>query len=400
MTAFWLISVLIGAGALFYVLRPLLRPRRQPVVSRRDANISIYRDQLRELEADLAAGTVSRPDYERSKLELEARLLDDVAAQEAAARPSHGRRAALAIGIAVPLVALGVYLATGNLGGLNPHFGEPDRAQVDAMVERLAAKLRETPDDAEGWKLLGRSYTVMGRFQDAVGAFAKAAQLSPRDAQLLADFADVLAMTRGQKLDGEPEKLVQRALEIDPNNLKALALLGTAAYERKDYARAAEVWGRMLPLVPPDSEDARVISANVDEARKLAGIGAAPKPAPAASAKAHPGVRGTVRIADKLKKEVKPDDVLFIFARAADGPPVPLAVLKARAADLPLKFALDDSLSMAQGMTVSSQPKIVVTARIARSGKLQATAGDLQGASKPVANNAAGVEVLIDSVLP
>jgi cytochrome c-type biogenesis protein CcmH len=255
--------------------------------------------------------------------------------------------------------------------------------------------LRENPDDVEGWKLLGRSYAVMGRYPDAVSAFAKAAERSPRDPQLLADFADVLAMARGQSLQGEPERLVERAVQIDPRNLKALALLGTAAYERKDYARAAEVWGRMLPLVPAGSEDARMIGENVEEAKKLAAIGGADKPA----AKAHPGVRGTVRLDAKLKNDVKPDDVLFIFARAPQGPPLPLAVLKARAADLPLKFSLDDSLAMAQGMTVSSQPKIVVTARIAKSGKPQATAGDLQGASKPVANNAAGVEVLIDSVV-
>lgn len=397
MTLFWLLCVVIGAGALFYVLRPLLKARKDPLVSRREANIAIYRDHMRELDADFASGTLSKADYERSKLELEARLLDDVSATEAATVPSHGRRAALAIGISVPLVALAIYYATGNLSGIHPHTGTPDAAQVDEMVGRLAAKLRENPDDAEGWKLLGRSYTVMGRFPDAVAAFAKALERSPRDAQLLADFADVLAMTRDRKLDGEPEKLVERALQIDPKNLKALALSGTAAYERKDYARAAATWSRMLPLVPPDSEDARIIAENVAEARKLAGIGGGTSKS---LAKAHPGVRGTVRLADRLKKEVKPDDVVFVFARAAGGPPVPLAVLRARAADLPLRFALDDSLAMAQGMTVSSQPKVVVSARIAKSGRPAAAAGDLQGASKPVANDAAGVEVLIDSVVP
>jgi cytochrome c-type biogenesis protein CcmH len=395
MTVFWLIAALLGTGALVYVLRPLVAARKDPLVSPREANIAIYRDQLRELDADRAAGTLAQADYERSKLELEARLLEDVSAAEASAAPSDGRRAALVVGIVVPLLAIGIYLATGSLRGLEPHAGAPDAAQVEAMVARLAAKLRENPDDVEGWKLLGRSYAAMGRYQDAVNAFAKAAERSPRDAQLLADFADVLAMARGQSLQGEPEKLVERALEIDPKNLKALALLGTAAYERKDYARAAELWSRMLPLVPEGSEDARMIGENVDEARKLASIGPLPKPA----AKAHPGVRGTVRLAAKLKNDVKPDDVLFVFARAAGGPPMPLAVVKARAADLPLTFSLDDSLAMAPGMTVSSQAKIVVTARIAKSGKPQASAGDLQGASKPVANDAAGVDVVIDSVV-
>lgn len=395
MITFWLIGIVLGAGALFYVLRPLLRAHKAPAVSRRDANIAVYRDQMRELDADRAAGTLAAADHERAKLELEARLLDDVSATEASTLPSRGGRAALVVGIAVPLAAIGIYFATGNLRALDPHLERPDAAQVEAMLGNLAARLRENPDDVEGWKLLGRSYAVMGRYPEAVAAYANAAERAPRDAQLLADFADVLAMARGEKLAGEPEKLVERALEIDPRNLKALALYGTAAYERRDYARAAEVWSRMLPLVPADSEDARTIGENVEEARKLAGIGAPSKPA----ARAHPGVRGTVRLAAGLKKEVKPDDVLFVFARAAGGPAMPLAVLRARAADLPLRFALDDSLAMAQGMTVSAHPRIVVTARIAKSGKPQPAAGDLQGASKPVANDAAGVDVLIDSVV-
>ena len=400
MTLFWIIAVLLGTGALVYVLRPLLKARSTRLVSRRESNIAIYKDQMRELDADRAAGTLAQADYERAKLELEARLLEDVSAAEASTVPSHGRRAALFVGIGVPLLAIGVYFATGNLRGLDPHMGRPDEAQVEAMVARLAAKMRDNPEDVEGWKLLGRSYAVMGRYDDAVKAFAQAAERAPRDPQLLADFADVLGMARGGKLAGEPERLVDLAVKLDPKNLKALALLGTAAYERKDYARAAEVWGRMLPLVPEGSEDARTISANVEEAQKLAGIGSsvtssAPKPV----AKAHPGVRGTVRLDARLKKDVQPDDLVFVFARAPDGPPVPLAVLRARAADLPLKFALDDSLAMAQGMTVSSQPKIVVTARIAKSGKPQAAAGDMEGKSRVVANDAAGVDVVIDSVV-
>src|SRR5204862_6302005 len=199
--------------------------------------------------------------------------------------------------------------------------------------------------------------------------FAKAAERSPRDAQLLADFADALGMARGQRLAGEPEKLVERALVVDPNNLKALALAGTAAYERQDYAKASEFWSRMLPLVPADSEDARMISGNVEEARKLAGIGGAEKPASnSAAAKAHPGVRGTVTLSAELKKQVKPDDQVFVFARAAEGPPMPLAVMPAKAADLPLTFALNDSMAMAQGLNVSAFPRIVITARVSKSG--------------------------------
>ena len=132
----------------------------------------------------------------------------------------------------------------------------------------------------------------------------------------------------------------------------------------------------------------------------FAGIGGGEKPASnSAAAKAHPGVRGTVTLSAELKKQVKPDDQVFVFARAAEGPPMPLAVMRAKAADLPLTFALNDSMAMAQGLNVSAFPRIVITARVSKSGSAKPAPGDLQGASAPVANNASGVKVLIDSVV-
>jgi cytochrome c-type biogenesis protein CcmH len=258
------------------------------------------------------------------------------------------------------------------------------------MVERLAARLRESPDDVEGWKLLGRSYGALGRFPEAVDAYLKAAARAPRDAQVLADLADVLAMSRGQRLTGEPEKLVLRALELDPRNLKALALAGTAAFERKDFAGAVRYWERMLPLVAADSEDARSIQASIAEARSFM------KPGAAAAASA---LQGTVRLAPDLKAKVSPDDTVFIFARAAQGPPMPLAVRRAKVRELPLEFALDDSMAMAPGMQLSGFPRVIVGARVSKSGSATPQAGDLQGASAPVANDARGVSVVIDSVV-
>jgi cytochrome c-type biogenesis protein CcmH len=386
MSAFLAAAAGLAALALVLVLRPLFLRRDARQVSRREANVAVYRDELRELDADLAAGTLAREDYERARLELAARLLEDVSAAEPASPAPAKRTSAWAIGLAVPLVAVAVYLVAGDPSALLPERQMPDAAQVEAMVGRLAQKMREHPEDVEGWKLLGRSYTVMGRFPDAVAAYAKAAERAPRDAQLLADLADALAMARGQTMQGEPEKLVTRALEIDPQNLKALALLGTAAYERKDYAKAAEVWSRMLPLVPEGSEDARAISENVAEAKKLAAIG-------------ETGVHGVVRISPQLAAQVKPDDVLFVFARAAEGPPMPLAVLRRKAADLPLEFRLDDSMAMAQGLKLSSFPRVIVAARISKSGNATPQPGDLQGASQAVANDARGVNLTIDSVV-
>jgi cytochrome c-type biogenesis protein CcmH len=394
MTLFWAVCAALAALALALVLRPLLARRGAAGVSRREANIAIYRDQRRELDADLAAGKLAAAEHEKARAELEARLLEDVdAAADEPRAPRSGWRAAVLVGLAVPLAALAVYFAVGTPIAVtgHPRQDEVTAEQIEVMVQRLAARLRENPDDADGWKMLGRSYAVLGRFGEAVDAYSKAALRAPRDAQLLADFADSLAMARGRSLQGEPEKLLQRALEIDPQNLKALALAGTAAFERQAFKAAADYWQRMLPLVPPESEDAQAIRDNVAQATQLAG---GEPPAPQAA-----GLRGSVRIAPQLKGKFDPEDTVFIYARAAEGPPMPLAVLRVKARELPADFALDDSMAMAPGMTLSAQARVVVTARVSKSGGATPQPGDLQGASAPVASDANGVTVLIDTVV-
>ena len=378
MIAFAALATLLAVVLLGWLLWPARRGVR---VSSREANIAIHRDQLRELESDLAAAKISREDYERSRRELERRVLEDVAVSEAP-----GRRAVPWPAIAIiPVMAIAVYFVVGSPRMIQQEAEHAVSAQqVEEMVARLAAKLRENPNDVDGWKLLGRSYGALQRFDLSADAYARAATLAPRDPQLLADFADALAMARGQSLQGEPEKLVQRALEIDPTNLKALALLGTAAFERKDFQRAAEVWKRMLDHVPPGSEDARAIQANVDEALALKGGRV---------------VRGEVRLSEKLKAQASPDDLVYIFARAVEGPPMPLAVARKRVRDLPTSFALDDTMAMAPGAKLSNYPRVVISARVSKSGNANPQPGDLQGASAPVANDASGVRVVIDSVV-
>ena len=389
MTLFWLIAAAAAALVVAWLLRPFFSGGQRDALSRNAVNVAVYRDQLRELDADRAAGTLAQEDYARARAELEARLLRDVGEAEAAPARSRGTLAAAVVAAAVPLLGFAVYVLIGNPAAIER--GEalhPSAAQVEAMVERLAARLRENPEDAEGWRLLGRSNAVLGRYAEAADAYARAAARAPRDAQLLADLADVLAMARGQTLQGEPEKLVLRALELEPNNLKALALAGTAAYERRDFAAAAAFWERMLAHVAPGSEDARSIRDNIAEARSLA----QPKPA-APSAR----VQGTVTLSERLKDKAAPEDTVFVFARAAEGPPMPLAVARARVRDLPYRFRLDDTMAMTPAMKLSSFAKVIVTARISKSGSATAQPGDLQGASAPVANDADAVAVVIDT---
>ena len=385
MILFWVLGALLAAAALALAARPLWRRRAGGAVSRDAMNAAVYRDQVRELDADLASGAIAPADHGRARQELERRVLEDFSTVEGPSAPGGNRFVAYAV-CAIPLLAIAIYMAVGNPGVIAlEDAAQATQHQIEAMVERLAAKLKDQPDDVEGWKMLGRSYGALGRFPEAAEAYAKAAVRAPRDADLLVDFADVLAMANGQRLAGDPEKLIERALQIDPKNLKGLALAGTAAFNRGDFAGAAARWERMLALLPADSEDARVIRDNIEQARAKAG--AAVK------------LAGTVSLSPKLKGRAAPDDTVFIFARAAAGPRVPLAVLRKKVRDLPVSFSLDDGMAMAPGMNLSAFARVVVGARISKSGNAAPQPGDLQGESAAVANDAAGVKVVIDAVV-
>ncbi|HEX9687368.1 MAG TPA: c-type cytochrome biogenesis protein CcmI [Burkholderiales bacterium] len=400
MTAFWIIAALLAAGALAFVLPPLLRKRRTAPGAAIDAtNVAVHRDQLRELEVDLAAGTLARDQYDEARRELEARLLDDVRGAGAAPHvAAPGRIAAITAGIAIPLASILIYLAVGNPGALAPQ-ADPHgitRQQIESMVERLAARMKENPDDPIGWAMLGRSYSVLDRFPEAAAAYSNAVKRSQPDAQLLADYADALAMAQGRRLQGEPERLIAMALEIDPKNVKALALAGTVAFESSDFTRAIAHWRKILDIVPPDSDMAESIRDSIADAEKLAGGPVKAPAAPARVAAAAPGkVSGTVRLAPALAARVAPGDTVFVFARAVDGPRVPLAVTRKQVRELPATFTLDDRMAMAPGMNLSAHDRVVVGARISKSGTPAPQPGDFEGLSAPVKVGDTGVTVVI-----
>lgn len=432
MMVFWIIAAALIAAALLFVLPPLLRrPENAPEPVDRDRlTVSIYQDQMAELEADLRADTITQDQYEIGRQELERRLLEDVpqAEQQQAQSPAGkaaGRWSAVMVGIAVPAVVVVLYLVLGNPEALKPpgeqvatasvqggKHGE-SRAQIMALIQQLQERLQQNPDDAQGWAVLGRSYLAMNMFAESRHAFDKAVQLNGNDPQLLVDFADALAMDRkDQSLDGRPMALIDRALKIDPNNQKGLWLAGTAAYERHDYKAALKYWEKLYAMVPPGSDAAKAMESNISEVRRLiASVGgsggdqaaAAPDNTQTAMA-GSPGdavITGQVSLAPGLKAKAKPGNVVYIFARAPPGgPPMPLAIIKAQVKDLPMQFTLDDSKSIMPSTKLSGFSHAVVAARVSMSGDASAHSGDLQGMSPVVSVGATGVDVVIDKVVP
>ncbi|MBI1988407.1 MAG: c-type cytochrome biogenesis protein CcmI [Betaproteobacteria bacterium] len=408
MTVFVVIAVVMAAAAAVWVLPPLLRRHSgDDGVARSASNLEVYRDQLAELDADLNSGTLSAAQYEQAKLEIERRVLDEVGGEGVPGpRVSRSaRRTAAVLATVIPLAAASLYWLLGNPDALSPQrAGVAGGAsgltmhEVEAMVAKLAARLEQNPDDANGWAILARSYAAMQRFPEAIAAYAKAAALTRDDADLLADYADALAASAGRNLEGKPLELVKQALKIDPNQWKALAMAGTAAFDRKDYQEALVYWEQLLAKLPSESQFRQTLTASIDEARQLGGIkpGALPAPLPAAG----DGVRGTVSLSPALAGSVKPTDTVFIFTRAAEGPRQPIAAVRRQAIELPAQFTLDDSQSMSAGMKLSSFREVVVGARISKSGSATPQSGDLQGISQKVKVGATDVAVVIDSVVP
>ncbi len=405
MTVFLIVSALLLMGALLFIVPPLLRKPSAQGVSRKAVNIALYRDQIRELEADLQSGTLNPEHHEKARRELEARLLEDVGTDDTAAdRPRLGRASAVMLGLALPLCAVAIYLVAGSPQALVPGQGVDARGgpehevtaeQIEEMVKRLATHLQNNPDNVAGWLTLARSYNALGRFDQAASTYASAAKQSPNDAQLLAEYADTLAMVQG-RLQGEPEKLIARALQINPDNSKALALAGSLAFDNKNYSKAVEYWEKALRLAPPDSEFARSVNASLAEARTLGQASVPAAPRSASTAAAAGSVKGVVKLAPELAAKVAPTDTVFIFARAAEGSRMPLAILRKQVHELPITFLLDDSMAMAPGINLSSSPQVVVEARITKSANATPQPGDFQGLSARIANSASGITVVID----
>ena len=401
MTAFWVSAAVLAGLALAFVLPSLLRATRGSGATSREANVALYRDQMKELDADLAAGTISPQHHREARLEIERRVLEDAAEAAAPAGASSGRATAFALALALPVLAIAVYLAVGNPRALSPQAADAShgitRAQIEGMVASLAERLKQNPDDVEGWAMLGRSYSVLDRYPEAAAAYANAVKRSPKSAQLLADYANALAMAQGQKLAGEPERLIAQALALEPDNVKALMLAGSAAFEKHDFNGAIKHWERILKVAPPDPDLIDMVKDGIEDARKLAGL--APKPAPARAA-AGPGAGSlavTVRLSPALAAKASPTDSVFIFARPAEGPRMPLAVARRQVRDLPATVTLDDSMAMTPAAKLSGHEQVVVGARVSKSGSATPQPGDLEGLAGPFRTGSRDVSVVIET---
>ncbi|MBL8413708.1 MAG: c-type cytochrome biogenesis protein CcmI [Propionivibrio sp.] len=409
-TGFILAAALLVLAILAILLLPLWRaPRASSAIDRRQANLDIFRDQLGELERERSAGALAEADFEQAKTELQRRLLEEVQPEAVAQERTGGRKTALALLIAIPLAATAGYLILGKPEALDPLQTQArvSPQQIESMLGNLVEKLKANPDDSKGWVMLARSYKVLGRFAESAEAYSHGGALVDAEPVLLADYAEVLAQTQGGSFDGKPGQLIARALKIDPDEPQALFLAGTAASERKDFSAVAEYWGRLLPQLEPGSEEAETLAAAVTKAREIAaqmnektGIKEGSVKLSKEAAARKESISGEVTISGKVASQARPDDLLFVFARAEEGSRMPLAVMRTRVADLPLTFRFDDSMVLPGGKKISEFRTVSLEARVAKAGKAQSSSGDLFGSIKGIKPGSKNNKLVIDQVQP
>ncbi|UAN03268.1 MULTISPECIES: c-type cytochrome biogenesis protein CcmI [Achromobacter] len=417
MTTLWLIVLALLLATLLCLVPPLLR-RTPAAETASDASVrAFYLAQREKLRRDLANGALTAQAHARADEELQRDLLQDLAMRRDPRARLGGQRAGLAaacvLTVAVPVAAVLLYGQLGNPRAVatvalsqapEPHAQAADNDMALA-INALAQRLRASPDDADGWYMLARSYETLGRYNDAVAAYQEVLRLVPGQPAVLADLADALLSARQGQPDEASIAAVAQALQADPDQPKALALAGMMALRRGDAADALTHWERLRALLPPDSEAARQIQTNIAQARAMAASGTAAPGAMAPDPSAGPSVTtarlaGQARIADALRDQVHPTDTVFILARPMTGSRMPVAILKMQAADLPRAFVLDDSTAMSPDATLSKAGKVRVEIRVSRSGNAAAQPGDLHGVLTDVGPRADGLALVADTVVP
>ena len=391
MLMFWGITAVLLVGVLALLIPPLLRAKRAGLTDARAEKLAIYRQQFDELEH---------------------RMLEEAGDAVMTAGSQQfvkDRRLAVVLLLVLPLAAVLLYLKLGNplamthpatppieqtMAGDNSNMA----GEIEPLLEALRKNLENNPGDGAGWALLARSYMELRRPDEGVSAYEKAVKVLPDDPQLLADYADALAVVNGRKLAGKPEELINRALKLNPHHIKALMLAATAAFDRKAYTEAIGYLERLQRDLPAGSGMAPEVAASLDEARALSGQKGSSPPVQKAAPSA--GIVGTVRIAPALAGKLDPSATLFVFARATQGPPMPLAIVRATVRDLPYHYRLDDSAALMPGHKLSEAREVVLVARISKSGDAKPQAGDLQGMTAAVQPDGRSLDIEINQVLP
>ena len=436
MNAFWLISALMVLAAIAAVLIPVLRYRpRDLALTHTNINTRLFHERMTELATERADGRIDEAQYQQLKLDLERTLLLDIPATDIPATDIPAQLESntsytsgkwgigLVAGLLLPVLAFVYYYFSAFQGELAAWM--QTREQMNTVVQMAVANpaqlppeaLQNLPDftrvlqarvlrdgmhDPDQLMLLGISLLELGAAAEARSIMLQALELAPERTDVMMGTAQTLLMTNEGRLDPTSAKLLHAVLKKDPSHQGALMMLGFGAFNGADYAMAQQAWQLLLSQLPAESESSQLLKNSIAQAEKLsqqtADQAATNQTAtPAASAQ----VAVTVDIAPRLQNRFQADDTLFIFAKAANGPPMPLAAIRQPASGFPIQVVLDDSNAMMPSMKLSNFQQIIVGARISKGGDVSAQPGDLEALSEPLdlANSPLSIQLVVDQVV-
>jgi cytochrome c-type biogenesis protein CcmH len=393
--------------ALIIVLPALIRVSPGEHINRREQNIEIAKERLEGLRLALEEGDLNQEQFDQERMDLEAGLLDDIDATEETSRSSSSYRwAAILVLLGLPAFSVGLYLYLGTPAVFDAQFSQahlqdgkklPSIAQ---MVAQLEQRLQQNPEDIDGWYMLYRTYMTLQQYDKAVAAMRKVRKLAGDEPAVLADLADAVAMSQGGSLTGEPVKMLSTVLKTQPDNPKALWLLGMEGHKQRNPGPALEHWYRLEPLLASEPEAQQEVRQLISMAEKMAGVEPKKFSEETSTASTSGQVKVSVDIDPELSKGLTGNETLFILARAKNGPPMPLAVARHVVSDLPLTVTLDDSMAMTPMSKLSGFDDVEVLARVSRSGQAMPQTGDLFGRSEQVVKpgNSPVVQITINQV--
>jgi cytochrome c-type biogenesis protein CcmH len=393
-TSFLIPAFLLLILVLVLLLRPYIFPAKSSAISRRQMNASIYREELDKLEADRANGVITTADYEIAHAEMRQRLFQDTIVEDDREVAGSTKKTAIGLCIFITLLSSVLYFYLGDVVRIAQRGTEQQVSQegVEKMVAEFATKMEQDPSNLQGWVMLARSYRMMGRNEDAAKAYARAGNFIDADPQLLADYADTLAANANGSFAGKPLQLINQALKLDPNNLLALWLSGTASFNSGNYKAAVQTWEKLAQQIPPDTDEARAIKGSIAEARSKGGL---QNPAPAVSSGKE--ISGKIELSAELKSKIKPGDIVMVIARKP-GERMPVAVLRVPATDFPMNFVLNDALAMNPAAPLSQLSEASIEVRISKTGMAKPEAGDLISNAQTIKVGAKDARLLIDQV--
>ena len=394
MTSFLIPAFLLLVLVLLLLLRPFIFPAKSSATSRRQMNATIYREELDKLEAEHTAGVITSTDYEIAHAEMRQRLFQDTIEEDDREVAGSSKKTAIGLCIFIVLFSSALYFSLGDVVRITQINSEKPVTQegVEKMVAEFAIKMEKDPGNLKGWAMLARSYRILGRDEDAAKAYARAGSFIDSDPQLLADYADVLASNANGSFVGKPSQLINQALKLDPNNMMALWLSGTASYNAGNYKAAVQSWEKLAQQLPPNTDEARAIQGSIAEARSKGGLTTS---APVAST--GKGISGKIELSAELKSKIKPGDIVMVIARKP-GERMPVAVLKAPATDFPMSFTLNDSLAMNPSAPLSQLSEASIEVRISKTGMAKSESGDLISSVQTIKVGTTNVRLLVDQV--